>query len=47
MSAERIRELETKIAELKERMPRHSVPPHMLIELEDMEDELDKLKKAG
>lgn len=37
---ERITELEWRIAELKSRLPRHSVPPAMLIELEELEEEL-------
>jgi len=40
---DRIRELQERIAELKARMPRHSVPPAMLMELEDLEDELAQL----
>ena len=45
MFDEKIAELEAKIEELKERFPAHSVPPHMLIALEDLEEELEKLKK--
>lgn len=41
---ERIAELEEQIADLKARLPRHSVPASMLIELEDMEEELERLK---
>jgi hypothetical protein len=41
---ERIQELETEIAELKARLPKHSVPPALIIELEDLEDELEMLK---
>lgn len=40
----RIAELEAEIAELEARMPKHSVPPAMIIELEDLEDELEMLK---
>lgn len=36
----RIAELEKEIAELKARIPQHSVRPAMIIELEDLEDEL-------
>jgi len=46
MSAESVRELEEKIAELKRRIPPHSVPPAMLQELEELEEELDKAKEA-
>ena len=43
----RVRELEEKIAELKARLPRHSVPPSMLIEMEELEDELKRLLARG
>ena len=41
---EKIAQLEKEIAELKARLPKHSVPAAMIIELEDLEDELEKLK---
>ena len=41
---ERIAELETELAELEARLPKHSVPPAMIIELEELEDELERLK---
>jgi uncharacterized protein YceH (UPF0502 family) len=41
---ERMLQLETEIAELKARLPKHSVPTAMIIELEDLEDELAELK---
>ena len=41
---DRIAYLEERIAELNARMPKHSVPAAMIIELEDLEDELDELK---
>lgn len=44
MDKERIAELEKEIAALEARLPKHSVPPAMLIELEDLEDELAQLK---
>jgi hypothetical protein len=40
----RIRELEEQIAELKSRLPAHSLQPRMFQELEDLETELDNLK---
>jgi hypothetical protein len=36
-----IAELEQRIADLRARLPRHSVPAAMLLELEAMEEELD------
>jgi hypothetical protein len=41
---ERIAELEREIEETKARLPKHSVPPAMIIELEDLEEELETLK---
>ncbi len=43
MKQERIAELERRIADLKARFPRHSVPPAMLQELESLEEELEQL----
>jgi hypothetical protein len=40
----RITELEAQIAALKARLPKHSVPPAMIIELEELEEELETLK---
>ena len=39
----RIQELEQEIADLKARWPKHSVPPAMLIRLEELEEELERL----
>jgi ribosomal protein L29 len=41
----RIAELEQRIADLKARLPKHSVPPAMIQELEDLEDELARLRR--
>lgn len=40
----RIKELEERIADLKARLPKHSVRATMLIELEDLEEELEQEK---
>jgi hypothetical protein len=45
MSTQSVRELESKIAELKRRIPPHSIPPAMLQELEELEEELEKAKE--
>ncbi len=42
MNSKRIEELEKQIAELKSRWPAHSVPPAMLQQLDDLEDELEQ-----
>jgi hypothetical protein len=44
---EQIAQLEQKIAELTSRLPRHSVPPAMIIELEELEEELRTLKAGA
>ena len=46
MNKDKIREIEEKIADLKARWPAHSVPPSMWQQLEALEDELEKAKKA-
>lgn len=43
---EQIVRLEKGIADLKARLPKHSVPAAMIIELEELEEELEKLKAA-
>ncbi len=42
---ERIEELKKRIADLKARLPKHSVPPSMLIELDDLEEELERMQE--
>lgn len=41
----RIRELEEIIADLKKRLPAHSVKPAMISRLEELEEELERLKE--
>ncbi len=43
---EQIRKLEQRIADLKARLPRHSVPPAMVMELEELEEELARAQEA-
>ncbi len=45
MSEDKIREIEEKIADLKERWPAHSVKPAMWMQLEELEDELEAARK--
>jgi hypothetical protein len=42
--SERIRQIEGRIAEIKARLPRHSPPTSMLVELDELEDELRRLQ---
>ncbi|HET6478376.1 MAG TPA: DUF951 domain-containing protein [Dehalococcoidales bacterium] len=42
---DRMRELEEKLADLLARWPAHSVPLHMWQQREDLEEELERLKK--
>ena len=46
MSKDKVREIEEKIADLKARWPAHSVPPSMWQQLEELEEQLEKAKKA-
>jgi hypothetical protein len=40
----RTAELEARIADLKARLPKHSVPASMLIELDDLEEEWEQAR---
>jgi len=39
-----IEELEERIADLEARMPKHSTPPAMLMEMEDLEEALKRAR---
>ncbi len=39
---EKVEQLKEAIAQLKARFPKHSVPPAMIIELEELEEELER-----
>ncbi len=41
----RIKNVEKQIAELKSRWPAHSVPPAMVQQLDELEEELEQLRK--
>ncbi|MGC8837861.1 MAG: histidine kinase [Anaerolineae bacterium] len=45
--ARRIQELEARLADLEARLPAHSVPPSMWEELEELEEELARLRQAA
>ena len=47
MKEENIKELEEKIAMIKQRIPPHSIPPKMLEELNELEEQLEKAKKEA
>lgn len=38
--AQEIADLEARLAELKARLPAHSIPPSMIMEMEDLEERL-------
>jgi hypothetical protein len=42
--SEQIDELERRIADLEARLPEHSIPPAMLIELEELEEALERAR---
>ena len=44
MGENELRELEERIAEIKRRIPPHSVPPAMLQELEELEARFEELR---
>ena len=46
MAEDRIKYLETEIEDLKARWPKHGVKLVMWQQLEDLEEELEKVKKA-
>ena len=39
-----IAQLEKQIADLQARLPKHSTPPNMLIELDELEERLEQLR---
>ena len=43
---ERVKEIEAQIADLKKRWPAHSVPPNMLMQLDELEDALEQARQA-
>ena len=50
-AARRVAELEARVEDLRRRLPAHSVPPALLIELEELEEELEaaraRMRKAN
>ncbi len=47
MKTQRVDELEKRIAELRQRIPPHSIPPAMLQELEELEEELERVRQQS
>jgi hypothetical protein len=47
MDAEKIKEIEDRIADLKKRWPSHSATPRMWQELEELEEELEEVQGAA
>jgi hypothetical protein len=46
MTSERVKTIEQEMADLKRRWPPHSVPPHMLEKLDELEDALAKARQV-
>ncbi len=44
---ERIAELELRLQDARARLPKHSVPMNMMIELDELEDELAELRRQA
>jgi hypothetical protein len=40
-----IGELEAKLADLKARLPAHSIPPSMIAEMDDIDEQLAKMRE--
>jgi hypothetical protein len=45
--ARRIAEIEQLLADLEARLPAHSVPPAMIMEMEALEEELERLRRES
>jgi hypothetical protein len=43
---DRVKEIEAQIDDLKKRWPAHSVPPNMLMRLDELEEELEEASRA-
>jgi len=43
-NAARIAELERRLIDLQARLPAHSIPPSMIVELDDLEEALDRAR---
>ncbi|NOZ73449.1 MAG: histidine kinase [Chloroflexi bacterium] len=41
----RVAELEAEIAQIKRQLPRHSTPPSLILQLEDLEEELAEARR--
>jgi len=44
--AQRIAEIKRQLADVEARLPAHSVPPAMVMEMEALEDELEQLQRG-
>lgn len=42
--SQRLEQLEQRLADLRARLPKHSVPAAMILELESLEDEIQRLQ---
>jgi hypothetical protein len=41
---QRLRALEQQLADLRARLPKHSIPAAMILQLESLEDEIERLR---
>ena len=46
-NAERIRAVKAQIADLRRRWPAHSVPPVLMQQMDDLEEELESLRESA
>jgi hypothetical protein len=46
MDEKKIKELQAQIADLKKRWPKHSVPPGLMMQLDELEEELALVRRA-
>ncbi len=45
MGDEVARELEARIAELRRRIPHHSIPPSLIAQIEELEERLEQVRR--
>ena len=43
--AQEVRDLEARLADLKKRLPAHSIPPALMAELDELEDAIEETRR--